>query len=158
MSFLTAGCGGNFIPRHRFFALDKMSGEIVWISTPGGAPKDTTYSVPIVRTIDGERLLITGNGDGGIYGLQVATGKKVWEFPLSKRGINSSVVVAGNDVYASHSEENVDESTAMGRLVHLDAGAVTEGKPKEVWKVDGFTGGYATPAYYDGILYQDERA
>ena len=32
VSFLTAGWGGNFIPRHRFFALDKSTGEIVWIS------------------------------------------------------------------------------------------------------------------------------
>ena len=158
LSFLTAGWGGNFIPRHRFFAVDKASGEIVWISTPGGAPKDTTYSVPVVRVIDGERLLITGNGDGGIYALQVATGKKVWDFPFSKRGINSSVLVNGSDVYASHSEENVDESTAMGRLVHLDAGQIAEGKPKEVWKVDGFAAGYASPAYHDGILYHVDNS
>ena len=158
VSFLTAGWGGNFIPRHRFFALDKASGEIVWIATPGGAPKDTTYSVPVVRVVDGERLLITGNGDGGIYALQAATGKKVWEFPLSKRGINSSVLVTSKDVYASHSEENVDESTAMGRLVRLDAGQVSDGKPKEVWKVDGFAAGYASPAYHDGILYHVDNS
>ncbi len=108
VSFLTAGWGGNFIPRHRFFALDKTTGEIAWVVTPGGAPKDTTYSVPIVREVNGERLLITGNGDGGIYALQVATGKKVWAFPLSKRGINSSIVADGTHVFASHSEENID--------------------------------------------------
>ena len=158
VSFLTAGWGGNFIPRHRFFALDKSNGEIVWISTPGGQPKDTTYSVPVVRVIDDERLLITGNGDGGIYALQVATGKKVWAFPLSKRGINSSVLVNGHDVYGSHSEENVDASIAMGRLVHLNAGQVADGKPKEAWKVDGFTGGYASPAYHDGILYHVDNS
>jgi outer membrane protein assembly factor BamB len=158
VSFLTAGWGGNFIPRHRYFALDKSSGAIVWISTPGGAPKDTTYSVPVVEVIDGERLLITGNGDGGIYGLQVATGKKAWAFALSKRGINSSVLVNGHHVYASHSEENVDESTAMGRLVHLDASQVAEGKPSEAWKVDGFGAGYASPAYHDGILYHVDNS
>ena len=158
VSFLTAGWGGNFIPRHRFFALDKQSGDIVWVSTPGGAPKDTTYSVPIVRVIGGERLLIGGNGDGGIYALQVTTGKKVWAFPLSKRGINSSVVVEGSHVFASHSEENVDGSTAMGRLVQLDAGQVLEGKPKEVWKVDGFSAGYASPSIHDGILYHVDNS
>lgn len=153
VSFLTAGWGGNFIPRHRFCALNKKTGQIVWLVTPGGQPQDTTYSVPVVRVVDGERLLIGGNGDGGIYAIQVATGKNVWAFPFSKRGINSSVVVNGTDVFASHSEENVDGSTAMGRLVHLDASAVTEGKPNEVWKDDGFTAGYATPALYEGILY-----
>jgi outer membrane protein assembly factor BamB len=29
----------------RFIALDKRSGDIVWISTPGGRPYDTSYSV-----------------------------------------------------------------------------------------------------------------
>ncbi|HUG82751.1 MAG TPA: PQQ-binding-like beta-propeller repeat protein [Bryobacterales bacterium] len=153
VSFLTAGWGANFIPRHRFCALDKKTGEIVWLVTPGAAPQDTTYSVPVVRVIDGERLLFTGNGDGGVYALQVATGKSVWGFPFSKRGINSSVVVSRTDVFASHSEENVDGSTAMGRLIHLDAAAVADGKPKEVWSKDGFAAGYASPALLDGILY-----
>ena len=158
VSFLTAGWGGHFIPRHRFHALDKKTGDVVWVSTPGGAPKDTTYSVPVVRVIGGERLLIGGNGDGGIYALQVASGKKVWGFPLSKRGINSSVVVDGHHVFASQSEENVDGSVAMGRLVHLDASHVSEGKPKEIWNVDGFTGGYASPSIHQGILYHVDNS
>ena len=158
VSFLSAGWGSTFIPRHRFYAMDKRTGETVWLSTPGNAPYDTTYTVPVVREIDGQRLLITGNGDGGIYGMQVATGIKVWGFPLSKRGINSSVVVDGTMVYASHSEENVDESTSMGRLVALDAASVSEGKPEQVWMVDGFAAGYASPAIHGGILYQVDNS
>ena len=153
VSFLSAGWGSTFIPRHRFYALDKRTGETVWLSTPGNAPYDTTYTVPVVREIDGQRLLITGNGDGGIYAMQVGTGVKAWEFPLSKRGINSSVVVDGSMVYASHSEENVDASTSMGRIVALDASQVTDGSPRQVWAVDGFAAGYASPAILDGILY-----
>lgn len=153
VSFLSAGWGSTFIPRHRFYALDKRTGETVWLSTPGKAPYDTTYTVPVVREIEGQRLLITGNGDGGIYGMQVATGLKVWEFPMSKRGINSSVVVDGARVFASHSEENVDESTAMGRLVALDASQIADGRPALAWSVDGFSAGYASPAIHQGILY-----
>ncbi len=158
VSFLSAGWGSTFIPRHRFYALDKRSGETVWISTPGNAPFDTTYSAPIVREMSGERLLIAGNGDGGVYALQVATGKKVWGFPMSKRGLNSSVVVDGNIVYASHSEENSDKSTAMGRLVALDAATVSDGKPKQLWMIDGFTGGYASPALYNGVVYHVDNS
>lgn len=158
VSFLSAGWGDRFIPRHRFYALDKRTGETVWISTPGKAPYDTTYNVAIVSEIAGERLLITGNGDGGVYAMQVATGRKVWEFPLSKRGLNSSVVVDGSVVYASHSEENVDGSTAMGRLVALDGAQVADGKPKQVWMVDGFAGGYASPVIRDGILYHVDNS
>ena len=158
VSFLSAGWGSTFIPRHRFYAMDKRTGETVWLSTPGNAPYDTTYTVPVVREIDGQRLLITGNGDGGIYGMQVATGLKAWAFPLSKRGINSSVVVDGTVVYASHSEENVDESTSMGRLVALDAASVSAGRPELVWMVDGFAAGYASPAIHEGILYHVDNS
>ncbi|MBI1354999.1 MAG: PQQ-binding-like beta-propeller repeat protein [Acidobacteria bacterium] len=153
VSFLTAGFTPNFIPRHRFYALNKTTGETVWMSTPGGAPYDTTYSAPIVRVINGERLLLAGNGDGGIYALQVQTGKKVWGYLLSKRGINTSVVEENGVVFASHSEDNLDESTAMGRLVALDGKQITDGKPKLLWMVDGFASGYGSPTIQDGILY-----
>lgn len=151
--FLTAGFGPNFIPRHRFYALDKNTGETVWLSTPGNAPYDTTYSTPIVTVIDGQRLLIAGNGDGGVYALKAGTGEKVWGYTLSKRGLNSAVVEADGIVFASHSEENVDGSTAMGRVVALDAKQVTAGQPKLKWMVDGFQAGYASPAIHEGILY-----
>jgi outer membrane protein assembly factor BamB len=158
VTFLTAGFGPNAVPRHRFYALDRATGETIWISTPGDAPQDTTYSTPIVRVIGGQRLLIAGNGDGGIYALKMGTGEKVWGFPLSKRGINTSVVESGGIIFASHSEENVDESTNMGRLVALDANTITEGKPKLLWMVDGFGGGYSSPIIDGGILYQVDNS
>lgn len=157
-SFLSAGWGETRIPRHRFYAFNKATGETAWVSTPGGAPLDTTYSVPVVAEIGGQRLLLDGNADGGVYALQVTTGKKVWGFPLSKRGLNASVVVAGSIVYASHSEDNVHETTAMGRVVALDSSKVTDGTPELVWGVDGFTGGYASPAIANGILYQVDNS
>ncbi len=158
VSFLTAGWGPNFAPRHRFYAFDKETGDILWSSAPGGRPFDTTYSVPVARVINGQRLLIDGNGDGGIYAIKAGTGEKVWGFPLSKRGINSSVVVDGNLVYASHSEENADGSTAMGRIVSLDASQIAEGKPKEVWRAEGVQAGYASPALYRGVLYHVDNS
>ncbi|MEX2300714.1 MAG: PQQ-binding-like beta-propeller repeat protein [Bryobacterales bacterium] len=158
VSFLSAGWGPNFIPRHRYYALDKATGETIWLSTPGGAPEDTTYSVPVVRIINGQRLLIDGNADGAVYALNIYSGEKVWGFPLSKRGLNSSIVVDGTMVYASHSEENVDGSTAMGRAVAIDAAQITEGKPKEIWRAEGFAAGYASPVIHDGIFYQVDNS
>ena len=157
VSFLSAGWGSTFVPRHRFYALDKRTGETVWLSTPGQAPYDTTYSVPVVREIGGQRLLIAGNGDGGIYAIQAATGLKVWGYPLSKRGINSSVAVEGTTVFASHSEENVD-GTLMGRLVALDGSSISEGRPALLWMEDGFAAGYASPAVADGIVYHVDNS
>jgi outer membrane protein assembly factor BamB len=152
--FVNSGWGDQTPPRHRFYAWDKRTGELRYISTPGGAPYDfNVYSTPVVAIINGERLLIGGNADGGIYAIRARTGEKVWNFMLSKRGINSSVVVDGNTVYATHSEENLDEAT-MGRLVAIDAtgkGDIT--KTGEKWRVDKLEAGYASPAIHNGTIY-----
>lgn len=153
VSFLNSSFGDQARGVHRYLAMDKSTGEMLWWSAPGGAPLDTTYSVPVVATIEGRRLLIAGNADGGIYALEARTGKKVWGFQLSQRGINSSVVVNGHRVYASHSEENHD-STEMGRVVCIDArgtGDVT--KTHEIWRQDDVAAGYASPLLHDDRLY-----
>ena len=81
------------------------------------------------------------------------TGEMVWGFKLSQRGINTSVVVSGTKVYASHSEENID-NTEMGRVVCIDAtgtGDVTQ--THEVWRYDAVNVGYASPTIHGGHLY-----
>jgi len=153
ISFLNSSFGAQARGLHRYLAMDKQTGELLWWSAPGGAPLDTTYSVPVVAVIEGRRLLIAGNADGGIYAVSARTGEKVWGFRFSGRGINSSVVVDGHRVYATHSEENHD-STAMGRVVCIDArgsGDVTE--THEIWRRDGVAAGYASPALHAGRLY-----
>ena len=153
ISFLNSSWGDQAVPRHRYFAFDKNSGEAVWVSTPGGRPLDTTYSTPVAADIGGHRLMIAGNADGAVYALRAATGEKVWGFRLSKRGINVSVVSGDGRVYVSHSEENVD-NTEMGRLVCIDAtgtGDVTG--TGEIWRRDACLAGYASPALDDGRLY-----
>lgn len=153
ISFLNTAWGDQAIPRHRYYAFDKRSGELIWVSTPGGRPLDTTYSTPVVTEVNGQKLIIGGNADGGIYAMRQATGEMVWGFKLSKRGINTSVVVDGTKVYATHSEENFD-TTAMGRVVCIDAtgtGDVTS--THEVWRADGIGVGYASPTIKDGQLY-----
>lgn len=156
---INSGWGEQAPPRHRYFAFDKHTGTLVWISTPGGAPHDlNTYSTPVVAEIDGQRLLIAGDADGSIYALKVQTGEKVWGFQLSKRGINTSVVVEGKRVYATHGEENVDEAT-MGRVVCIDAtgtGDVT--RTHEVWRYNEFLAGFVSPALHEGLLYVIDNA
>lgn len=153
ISFLNVSWGSHAIPRHRYFAFDKRTGDLIWISTPGGRPLDTTYSTPVVTEINGQSLIIGGNADGSIYAMKQTTGEMVWGFKLSKRGINTSVIVSGTKVFATHSEENLD-TTAMGRVVCIDAtgtGDITE--THEVWRYDGVGVGYASPTLKDGRLY-----
>ena len=108
--------------RHRFYAFNKLSGETVWISTPGGRPYDTTYSTPVVATTNGTRVLIAGGGDGSVSAVKVATGEPVWTYPMSKRGVNPGVVVRDGIAYVSHQEENIDVSE-MGMLAAIDIAA-----------------------------------
>ena len=141
-------------PRHRYVAFDKATGRVRWVATPGGQPADlNTQSVPIVAVVNGQRLLIDGNADGRIYAMQARTGKKVWEFHLSKRGINVSPVIDGATVYVSHSEENLDEGT-MGRVVAIDAtgsGDITA--TGEKWRINELAAGFSSPTIKDGRLY-----
>jgi outer membrane protein assembly factor BamB len=153
ISFLGSGWGAHGRGGHRYVAFDKRTGDVVWWSEPGGKPVDTTYSVPIFEVVNGTRLLIDGNGDGGIHAVKAATGEKVWDFALSQHGINSSLIFWNGKVFATHSEENLD-STAMGRVVCIDPtgkGDVT--KTHEKWRLDGIEAGYSSPAIHDGTLY-----
>ena len=98
-----------------------------------------TQSVGVVGVVNGQRVWIDGNADGHIYALKVRTGEKVWNFHLSKRGINVSPVFVNDTVYIAHSEENIDENT-MGRLVAIDAtgtGEVTATHERWRLKRDG---------------------
>ena len=93
---------------HRFIAFDKRTGDIVWVSSPGGRPFDTAYAAPTIATINGLRLLICGTGDGAVHALKPQTGEKVWSFVAAKRAINTGVGVKGNTVIVSHGDENLD--------------------------------------------------
>ncbi|MCB9851286.1 MAG: PQQ-binding-like beta-propeller repeat protein [Phycisphaerales bacterium] len=153
VSFLNSGWGKQAKPTHRYLAVNKNTGEVVYWAEPGGAPLDTTYAVPAVAVIDGKRMLIAATADGNVYGMLARTGENVWSYQLSKRGLNSSIVVDGNYAYVCHSEENYG-TTKMGAIVCLDAsktGDITESGA--VWRHDGYTVGYASPAIANGRLY-----
>jgi hypothetical protein len=153
VSFLNSGLGAQGPGRHRYLAMDKKTGEVIYWATPGVQPLDTTFSVPTFAVINGVKQMIAGNADGWIYGMKADTGEKIWGFQLSKRGINASVVVQGNKAYAMHSEDNVDD-TSLGRIVCIDVtgeGDVT--KTHEIWRKNEFRAGYASPALAEGRLY-----
>jgi len=154
LSFSNSGWGDQVPPRHRYFAFDKRTGEQLWVSTPGGAPLTiTTQATPMTTVINGQRLLIAENGDGWVYAMKARTGEKVWGFQFSKQGLNTSVVVDGNKVYATSGDENIDEGT-KGRVVCIDGsgkGDIT--KTGEIWRVDELEAGFVSPLLQDGTLY-----
>jgi outer membrane protein assembly factor BamB len=136
----------------RFVAFDKRTGEIVYVSTPGGRPYDTNYSYPVIATINGTRLLIAGHGDGGVHAIKPQTGEKVWSFIATKRAVNTSVIARDNRVIVSHGDENLT-TNVMGLLAAIDGsrtGTITE----TAWAVPGMEFGYSSPVTDGERLYQ----
>jgi outer membrane protein assembly factor BamB len=147
------GWGDTAQRKHRFYAFDKGNGECVWTSAPGGRPYDTVYPTPIAATINGTRMIIVGGADGAVLAMKAQTGESVWNFPITKRGINNCAVISGTTVFASHSEENLD-TNEMGLLTAFDAtGKGALGKANIKWSVSGIRGGYSSPIVDGDRLY-----
>jgi outer membrane protein assembly factor BamB len=155
LSNMGANWGEFGAPRHRFWSFDKRTGEVLWVSMPGNRPWDdaNTQGTPVVAEIGGRRLLVAGGADGWIYAMDVGTGAPVWEFELSKRGINVTPVVIGDTVFIAHSEENID-SSSMGRVVAIDgtgSGDITSSG--EMWRANALGIGFSSPLHHEGVLY-----
>ncbi len=159
MSSVVIGWGEMARPAHRFIAFDKLTGEVVWFSSTKPLPEDTTYSGPSLVNIAGQKALVIGSSDGAIWAFQPATGKAIWNFTISPRGINTSPVVVGDHVFACHSEENL-EGTTMGAVGANDGsqqGDVTESA--ELWRADEIVAGKSSPVVADKRLFVvDDRA
>ncbi len=148
------GWGANAGGSHRFYAFDKRTGESVWVSQPGGRPYDTAYSGLLITSVNGTRLLVSGAGDGWVHALKPQTGEPVWKVELSKRGINTAVVMIGNEAIVSHSEENMDTSE-MGLLAAVDAtsqGTIPLANLR--WAIKGVQVGYSSPVTDGRLIYQ----
>jgi len=140
---------------HRFLGLDKRTGDIVWVASPGGRPYDTAYALPTIATINGLRLLIAGTGDGAIHALKPQSGEKVWSFVAAKRAINTGAVVKGTSVIVSHGDENLDTSE-LGMIGAID-GSQTGDLKTTKWAMKGDQFGFSSPVIDGTRIYQVEN-
>jgi outer membrane protein assembly factor BamB len=140
---------------HRFIALDKRTGDIVWMSSPGGRPYDTAYASPLIATINGQRLLICGTGDGAVHAIKPQTGEKVWSFVAAKRAVNTGVVVSGNTVIVSHGDENL-EGSELGLIAAIDGSQTGDIKTVK-WAMKGDQFGFSSPVIDGQRVYQIEN-
>lgn len=140
-------------PKMTYYCFNKKTGALLWTSVVGGPPFDTNYSVATIGVIDGQRVLVGGGADGGVHAINARTGESLWSFKMSKRGLNASPVIDGNNVYISHGEDNID-SLEFGRIQCINGigkGDITE--TNSVWRKDGIKAGYTALVVKDGILY-----
>jgi outer membrane protein assembly factor BamB len=145
VSGLTFSWGQYAGGAHRFISFDKSSGQILWVSAPEGRPTDTIYANPFVATVNGVRMFFSGGSDGAMHALKANTGEPVWNWLVSKRGLNTAALVVGDDVIVTHSEENII-SNEMGMLAAVPAASTGVLADKGArWLVRGVQAGYASP-------------
>ncbi|HEY6615626.1 MAG TPA: PQQ-binding-like beta-propeller repeat protein, partial [Vicinamibacterales bacterium] len=137
---------------HRLIGLDKRTGEVRYVSNPGGRPYDTAYAPPTIANINGLRLLIAPLGDGGVHAIKVQTGEKVWSYVATKRAINTGVAVSGSTVFLSHGDENT-EGVELGLVAAIDGSQTGEIKTTK-WADRGTEFGYSSPIVDGKRLYQ----
>lgn len=121
LSGVMTGWDEYAIPAHRYIAFNKATGAAVWIQSTKVRPEDTTYSTPFVTIVDGQAALITGAGDGSIYAIQPRTGKIIFRFDASTRGINTPPIVVDGNVYCGHAEQIFDDTTTLGAVFSFKA-------------------------------------
>ncbi len=114
---ITSNWGADGPAADRFYAYDKISGELVWTCLPGESPpKDSSFSNPVFETRDGKRVFYAGTGCGNIVCVNARNGKPLWRHKMSKGGVNNSPMLYKDMVIMTHGEENPDTAD-KGRLL-----------------------------------------
>ena len=158
---ITSNWGADGPARDRFYAFNKRDGQLVWSSTPGGPPQDSSFSTPVLSWQNGKRVLYAATGCGNLVCLNARTGDPLWRFQLSRIGSNASVVLHEDKVIGIHDGGNLD-STETGRMVavrtgseptDLHAGPVVLGSTQEVWRAD-LSAISSSPVVAGDLLYQ----
>ena len=159
---ISASWGPHGPARDRFYAFDKDTGESLWSCTPGGPPKDSSFSFPVIAEENGKRVLYAGLGGGHLVCVDLRTGDPLWKFPMATGGVNSSALLYKDTVIAIHGKENLDTST-IGRMVAIKRGSepgpgepqLTLGKDHEVWRTD-LTAFTSSPVLVGNRIYQTD--
>jgi outer membrane protein assembly factor BamB len=158
VSGVIIGWGEMAKPAHRLIAFDKRTGEVAWFNSTRELPEDTTYSSPTLAVLNEQLSLVFGSGDGSIWSFQPRTGRPIWEYMLSRRGINAPPLVAHSWVYAGHSEENL-VGTTMGALVAIDTAKAPADlganitQTAEAWRLDELAAGRSQPTLVGDQLW-----
>ena len=155
---VTANWGTTGPARDRFYAFDKLTGELVWYSTPGVRPVDSSFCMPVFGQLGDQRVFYAGTGCGNIVCVNARTGEPVWRFQLSQGGVNSQVLLYKDKLIAIHGKENID-ATSKGRLVCINipqkypAEQLVLDKNVEVWRNDDHIGFTSSPTLVKDRVY-----
>ena len=145
VSGITFGWGELVAGAQRFLAFDKRTGDSAWVSSSEKRPYEPISSPPLITEVDGVRLLVAGGSDGAWHAIKVSTGEPVWRYEVSKRGVNTGAIRAGQDLILTHGVQNL-ETTAMGFMAALNPAVTGEVSDKQTrWLTHGFLAGASSP-------------
>ena len=158
-SAVVTGWGDTARPAHRFLGMDVRSGEVRWMNGTKELPEDTTYSTPSLANVGGQAALIFGSSDGSVWNFQPRTGRAVWNFKLSRRGLNVAPLVDDGTVWVSQAEENLDNTTMGSVTAFKAAGAGDITATNTIWQRKGVMDGRAMPVVLgDRVYFVDDGA
>ena len=123
-------------------AVNKLTGETAWKTSDDSA----SYSTPIVKTVNGERLAIFYTGEGLLV-LEPETGKERYTYPF-RSTIRESAIAA--------SPVLIDDVVFLSATYNIGAVALqlTPDGLKEIWKnPKSLQTHWATSVFLDGKLY-----
>jgi len=162
---ITANWGAQGPAADRFYAFDKKTGELVWASSPGGQPKDNSYSHPQFGWWQGKRVFYTALGDGSVACVNARTGEPLWRTTLFRAGINAAVIVHDNNKVIAVYGTPYDPGTMVALKLpealpdHNPAAGpvVFERKALELWAcplIDKIFSSASSPILADDTIYQ----
>lgn len=152
-SAVVTGWGDTARPAHRFLGMDKATGEVRWMNGTKELPEDTTYSTPTLAVLDGQAALVFGSSDGSVWSFQPRTGRAVWNFKMSRRGINTPPLVDGGTVYVSQSEENLDNTSMGSATAFKGTGSGDITATSSLWQRKGVMDGRSMPVVLGDRIY-----
>jgi outer membrane protein assembly factor BamB len=140
---ITANWGVQGPAADRFYAFDKRTGELVWASSPGGPPKDNSFSHPQFGWYHGRRVFFTAAGDGSVVCVNARTGDPIWRVSLFRAGVNATVLVHQDNkviaIYGTPYELGQMVALKIPDVMPTNAAAgpvVLERKQLELWAQD----------------------
>ncbi len=123
-------------------AIDKLTGKLIWQSPEAACG----YSTPVLYTSGDVRGMLVFGKDAA-YGVNAATGAKLWSYPWSTSyDVNAAdLLFADNAVFMS---SNYGSGCALV--------SIKNNKPEVVWKNKAFNSHFHSFVLMDGFLYGND--
>lgn len=156
---ITANWGTQGPAADRFYAFDKKTGELVWVSSPGAQPKDNSFSHPQFGWHRGRRVFFAALGDGSVACVDARTGESLWRVSLFRAGINATVLVHKENkviaIYGTPYELGQMVALKIPDVLPTSASAgpvVLERKALEIW-ADDISSSTSSPILVEDTIY-----